>query len=325
MAKYDVVTFGESMMRLTPPGFLRIEQTRSFDIWVGGTESNTAVGLARLGMKAAWLSRLPDSPLGRYICNRIRQHGVDVSHVVWAADARAGIYFHEKAQPPRASQILYDRENSAMSQMRPQDLSADLFEAGIAKLLHVTGITLAISKTAMATVQEAARRAKAADWLVGFDTNYRSKLWTGEAAAWGCDEVMSMADIIFCPLDDFRVMYGDENPQAALECLAKKYPNALIVMTLGKDGAVARRPQGQSWRQPASPLPAEAVGRIGAGDAFAAGFLYAWLEYGDAALALKWAMAMTAYKFTIPGDLPLVDYDEVAALVQGAKGGGLIR
>ena len=136
MNRYDVLTFGESMMRLTPPGFLRIEQTQSFDIWVGGTESNTAVGLARLGMKVAWLSRLPRSPLGRYISNRIAQYGVDVSQVVWADDERLGIYFHEKAQAPRASEIIYDRRDSAISRMRAAaTLPEGLFQPGLSQLL----------------------------------------------------------------------------------------------------------------------------------------------------------------------------------------------
>ena len=323
MAKYDVLTFGETMMRLTPPGFLRIEQTRAFDIWVGGSESNTAVGLARLGLKVAWLSRLPASPLGCYISNRVQQYGVDVSHIVWASDERLGIYFHEKAAPPRASQIIYDRRDSAMSRMRPQDLPEDLVEAGVAKLLHVTGITLAISQTARATVHEAGRRAKAAGWLMSFDTNYRRTLWGGADAAKACDDMMSMADMIFCPISDFRVMYGDEKPEQAAALLAEKYPNALIVMTLGKDGALARASSGENRRQPA--ILAGEVGRIGGGDAFAAGFLYARLKYNDIALALKWGAAMSAHKYTIPGDLPLVDCDEVAALVEGAQGGGLIR
>ncbi len=324
MTRYDVLTFGESMMRLTPPGFLRIEQTRSFDIWVGGTESNTAVGLARLGMNAAWLSRLPATPVGRYISNRIAQYGVDVSNVVWAdEDERLGIYFHEKAQAPRASEIIYDRRDSAMSRMSPEDLPDGLFEAGISRMLHVTGITLAISDSARETVREAMRRAKAAGWRVSFDSNYRSKLWSGAAAARGCDLAMSLADVIFCPLGDYRVMFGEAAKETAIESLARNYPQALIIMTMGADGALARAPAGELLRQPA--ILADEVGRIGGGDAFTAGFLYAWLSFDDLELALKWGVAMSAHKYTIPGDLPLVDREAVAALVAGAAGGGLIR
>ncbi len=323
MNRYDVLTFGESMMRLTPPGFLRIEQTQSFDIWVGGAESNLAVGLARLGMKVAWLSRLPRSPLGRYISNRIAQYGVDVSQVVWADDERLGIYFHEKAQSPRASEIIYDRRDSAISRMQPRDLPDDLFQAGVSQLLHVTGITLAISETARDTVHEALRRAKAAGWRLSFDSNYRSKLWSGAGAAVGCHQAMSLADVIFCPLGDYQVMYGPAQADDALNTLAARYSNVLIVMTMGVDGALARTPAGETIRQPA--ILAGEVGRIGGGDAFAAGFLYAWLRQDDVAEALKWGVAMSALKYTIPGDLPLVDRDAVAALAAGADGGGLIR
>lgn len=323
MNRYDVLTFGESMMRLTPPGFLRIEQTQSFDIWVGGTESNTAVGLARLGMRAAWLSRLPRSPLGRYISNRIAQYGVDVSQVVWADDERLGIYFHEKAQAPRASEIIYDRRDSAISRMRPRDLPDGLFEPGVSQLFHVTGITLAISETARETVHEAQRRAQAAGWRLSFDTNYRSKLWSGAGAAAGCDRAMALADVIFCPLGDYQVMYGRDKADDALQALAARYPDTLIVMTMGVDGALARTPAGEMIGQPA--ILAGEVGRIGGGDAFAAGFLYAWLRQDDVAEALKWGVAMSALKYTILGDLPLVDREAVAALAAGAGGGGLIR
>ncbi len=323
MNRYDVLTFGESMMRLTPPGFLRIEQTQSFDIWVGGTESNTAVGLARLGMRVAWLSRLPRSPLGRYISNRIAQYGVDVNHVVWADDERLGIYFHEKAQTPRASEIIYDRRDSAISRMQPGDLPEGLFQAGVSQLLHVTGITLAISETARDSVYEAQSLAKAAGWRLSFDTNYRSKLWSGAQAAAGCHRAMSLADVIFCPLGDYQVMYGPAQADDALNTLAARYTDTLIVMTLGVDGALARTPAGETIRQ--SAILAGEVGRIGGGDAFAAGFLYTWLRQDDVAEALKWGVAMSALKYTIPGDLPLVDREAVAALAAGAGGGGLIR
>ena len=323
MKQYDVLTFGESMMRLTPPGFLRIEQTNTFDIWVGGTESNTAVGLARLGMDVAWLSRLPASPLGRYICNRIAQYGVDVSNVVWADDERLGIYFHEKAESPRDSEIIYDRRDSAMSRIKPSDLPSELFREGASRLFHVTGITLAISETARATVHEALSRAKSAGWRISFDTNYRSKLWTGEEAGEGCDYSMSMADVVFCPLGDYQVMYGAASANEAIVRLTERYKDTLIVMTLGKDGAQACTTDGEVLRQ--SAILAGQVGRIGGGDAFAAGFLYAWLNDGDVATALKWGVALSALKYTIPGDLPLVDHDAVAALVAGASGGELIR
>ncbi len=323
MTRYDVVTLGESMMRLTPPGDLRIEQTRSFDIWVGGTESNTAVGLARLGMDVAWFSRLPASPLGRYISNRIAQYGVDASHVVWAEDERLGIYFHEKAQPPRASEIIYDRRDSAMSRMQPSDLPANLFKTDEALLFHTTGITLAISETAGETAHEAMRLAKAAGWRISFDTNYRSKLWSGAEAAAGCDHAMKQADLIFCPLGDYQVMYGDATPGAAIADLQARYPNTLIVMTLGKEGSQAITSDGEILRQPA--ILAGEVGRIGGGDAFAAGFIYAWLNEGDVISALKWGAALSSLKYTIPGDLPLIDYEAVAALVAGDAGGGLLR
>ena len=323
MKRYDVVTLGESMLRLTPPGFLRIEQTNSFDIWVGGTESNTAVGLSRLGMAVAWISRLPESPLGRYISNRVAQYGVDVSQVVWAQDERLGIYFHEKAQDPRASEIIYDRANSAMSRMQPADLPETLFQPGSAELLHVTGITLAISETAAATAHAALDMAKAAGWRCSFDTNYRSKLWSGAEAAAGCQIAMQLADVIFCPLGDYHTLYCEAGADEALAHLAARFPNALIVMTLGVDGAIARTQSGETLRQAA--ILAGEVGRIGGGDAFAAGFLYAWLRKDDVARALKWGVAMSAMKYTIHGDLPLVDREAVAALAAGAAGGGLIR
>lgn len=323
MTQYDIVTFGESMMRLTPPNMLRIEQTLSFDIYVGGTESNTSVGLSRLGMNVAWFSRMPNSPLGRYVSNRIGQYGVDTSHVIWTDDDRLGIYFHEQTVSPRSSQIIYDRKDSAISKMTPDELPSELFVEDGAKLLHVTGITLAIGENAMATVNEAVKQAKDLGWLVSFDTNYRSKLWSGEEAVEGCDTVMSRADIIFCPLGDYEVMYGEESAEDAIESLAEKYPDKLIIMTMGRDGAMARLADGTTYTQAA--IIAEEVGRIGGGDAFSAGFLYAYLTYDDVPTALKWGVAMSAHKYTIHGDLPLVDYDEVASLVEGEAGGGLKR
>ncbi len=149
MPRYDVVTLGETMLRLTPPGLKRLEQAMSFEIEVGGTESNMAIGLARLGLKVLWLSRLTDNPLGRLIARTIASHGVDTSRVVWTADDRIGLYFLEEGRAPRGSKVTYDRRHSAISQMRPAELPVELFHADGARLLHLTGITPPSARTSL--------------------------------------------------------------------------------------------------------------------------------------------------------------------------------
>src|SRR5262249_45033907 len=116
---HDVITFGEAMIRLSPPNFRRLEQARSLDLQVGGAELNTAVALARLGRRAAGVSRLTDNPLGRLIANHAREAGVDTTHVVWTPEDRVGLYFLEFGAAPRASSVLYDRRGSAIAAVRP--------------------------------------------------------------------------------------------------------------------------------------------------------------------------------------------------------------
>src|SRR3954451_8938891 len=151
---HDVITFGEAMVRLAPPNFRRLEQTRSLDVQVGGAELNTAVGLARLGRSSGWVSRLTNNPLGRLIANHAREAGVSTEHVVWTGDDRVGLYFLEFGAAPRASSVLYDRRGAAVAGVRPGMVAwAQLF-AG-AKWFHVTGITPALSATAAETTREA--------------------------------------------------------------------------------------------------------------------------------------------------------------------------
>src|SRR5580700_10304715 len=137
---FDVITFGEAMIRLSPPNFLRLEQAHSLDLRVGGAELNTAVGLARLGRSAAWVSRLTNNPLGRLIANRAREAGVSTEHVVWTDDDRVGVYFLEFGAAPRASSVLYDRKDAAISHIRPDMVPWPSVFQG-ARWFHVTGIT----------------------------------------------------------------------------------------------------------------------------------------------------------------------------------------
>jgi 2-dehydro-3-deoxygluconokinase len=330
MAQYDVITLGETMIRLTPPGLKRLEHASSLEVEVGGTESNLAIGLARLGLKVLWLSRLTANPLGRMIANTIAGYGVDTSRVVWTDEDRVGLYFFEEGKAPRKSRVFYDRKHRAVSRMRPEELPLDLFVPGGTRLLHLTGIPMALSLAAAATTQRALDAAKAAGWLVSFDVNYRQQLWSPETARQGCDAYARATDILFVPRGDACTLFGLEASMPAaqvLETVASAYPQAMVVLTLGKEGAMAYEPPGKVLRQPA--IPAEEVGRLWGGDAFAAGFLYAFLTTSASserlAQGLRWGTALATLKYTIQGDIPLVERQEVETLLQREGGGAALQ
>ncbi len=312
---YDVVTLGETMLRFTPPMLRRLEQTLDFELHVGGSESNTSVGLSRLGLKVAWLSRLTDNALGHIIARTITSQGIDTSQLVWTSDDRVGLYFLEEGKAPRSSQVIYDRKESAMSKMQPSDLPVEMFKKDTAKLFHTTGITLAISEGARSTATRAVELAKKADWLVSFDINYRRKLWTPEEARDGCEVVAQQADILFIPVRDAKAIYElkeDSSPHSVLDFLSKRFPKAVIAMTMSANGAMAFT-EGKVYQQDA--FKAEEVGRLGGGDAFSAGFLYGYLSDGNIERALKWGAAVAALKYSILGDFPLIQKHEAEALV----------
>lgn len=320
MTNYDVVTLGETMIRLTPPLLQRLEQTKIFDIEVGGSESNLSVGLARLGINVTWISRLTSNALGRIIANELRGYGVDVSHVIWTEHDRVGVYFLEEGKAPRGNQVIYDRADSAMSRIAPDDLPQDLFQPDKAKILHVSGITLALGDTASKTVYQAAEWAKAAGWQLSFDINYRAKLWTQEDSVAGCDALAKMADILFMPFRDAQYLYhAPNNIEAALHHLRERYPHPNIILTNGGEGASGLAMDGTVYHQGA--FSAEAVGRVGGGDAFVSGFLYGYLTYETIAKSLLWGTAAAAHKYSTPGDIPLFTRDELAQLLVSGEGG----
>jgi len=205
----ELVTFGEAMVRLSPPDFMRLEQTYSLDMKIGGGEYNTAVGAARLGVASAFISRLPKNPLGRMIANKAREHGVDVSQIVWTDGDRAGLYFVEFGAKPRASSVLYDRKDSAISRIAPGMVNWDAVFAG-AKLYHVSGITPALSAGAAAATRESLQKAKEHQVTVSVDLNYRSKLWS-EAEAQKCmTDLMQYTDILITTEEDTQRVFKIE-------------------------------------------------------------------------------------------------------------------
>ena len=321
MSGFDVVTMGETLLRMAPPGQLRIEQAAYFELEAGGTESNTAVALTRLGVRTTWISRLPENALGRRIARTLMGHGVDTSHLVWAEGERLGTFFVEFGDGARATSIIYDRADSAASRMTPEELPVEPFSETGGRHLHLTGITLAISESSAATAWRALELARAAGWSVSFDFNYRSMLWTPEASRRGCHPFAEQADIVFAPIRDAQTHYGladGISPEEALAALRREFPRATVILTLGAEGSIAAEPGQTPIRQPIFP-GGGTVGRIGAGDAFTAGVLYRYLNHEREAWlpeALRWGAAAAAMKYTIPGDMGLFEKEEVAALVE---------
>jgi len=312
---YDVITIGETMLRFSPDGFSRWDQAESLQVHIGGSESNTAVGLARLGMRVCWLSRLTDNDFGRRISRAIAGQGVDTQHVVWTNEDRVGTYYYEEGSPPRSSRVIYDRAASAFTNFTAAQLPVNLFVPGNAKVLHLTGISLALGEKTRELIHEAVKQARQAGWLISFDFNYRAKLWSPEAARKHCKTLFEEADIAFIPKRDATTIWdirSSDDPRDLLSALAAQRSGKLTVTTMGPQGSAARL-HDDCCIEPITPvLP---IGRLGGGDAFAAGFLYGWLTYQDMRTAMKWATACAAVKYSIPGDLPLFQKSEVEAQV----------
>ncbi len=322
---HEVITFGEAMIRLSPPNFQRLEQAVSLDLRVGGAELNTAVGVARLGRSAAWVSRLTRNPLGRLIANRAREAGVDTSHVVWTDEDRVGVYFLEFGAAPRASSVLYDRKGAAVAAVRPGMVDWGKVFAG-ARWFHVTGITPALSAAAAETTREALQAARAAKAQTSIDLNYRAKLWsTAEAGRW-MTEFMALCDVLVTTEEDTERVFGitGKDFEDVAAQLARRFPLRAVAITLRDNPLVWKNTwtgivyqDGKVYRTRSYEV--EIVDRLGAGDSFAAGLIHGMLD-GDTQKGLDYGVAVSALKHSIPGDFVWATREEVEAML---KGGGL--
>jgi 2-dehydro-3-deoxygluconokinase len=334
----DVVTFGEAMVRLSPPHFQRLEQTTTLDVQVGGGELNVAVGVRRLGLTSAWVSRLPQNALGRIVDNRARQAEVDTSQVVWARDGRQGLYFVEFGAAPRPSSVLYDRTHSAISAIRPGEIDwKKAFEG--AKWFHTSGITPALSDSAAEVTREALQAAKQAGLTVSYDLNYRGKLWSPEKAQAVQEPLMPFVDALITTEEDtsvvFKVKAGGkaeakeftmvsaEPYQDVARELQQKFHFKAVAITLRENPLVWRNTwsaiayaDGKFYADVKYEL--EIVDRLGGGDAFSAGFIYGCLAKQSYEAAVRYGNAFSALKHTNPGDFNWATLQEVENLLKGA-------
>lgn len=320
--KFDLVTFGEAMVRLSPPCSHRLEQTDLFDVKVGGGELNVAVASARLGLKCAWISAVPDNQLGKMVRNKVREQGVDTSNVILSPRGRQGLYFVEFGASPRASQVLYDRQNSSVSLIEPPDIEWDeIFSQS--KAFHVSGITPALSKTAAETTLSALKSAKKNRCLVSYDLNYRAKLWTTQEASKCQTPLMEYVDILITTEEDTNKVFGlkGKNYEETARKLAQKFGFKAVAITLRGDLSVLKN----TWTAIAfsagkihrdKMYEVEIIDRVGAGDSFSAGFIYGYLS-GGVDMGLQYGNALAAIKHSIPGDFCWSDLKEVEALIKG--------
>ena len=319
----DVVTFGEAMLRLAPPGFRRLEQATSLDMTVGGAELNVAAGISRLGLSATWVSSLPENALGRFVLNRAREIGVDVSHVAWQRDGRLGLYFVEYGASPRPSTVLYDRSGSTIARVEPGSFDWGSIMTG-ARLYHTTGISAALSDRTATEVETSLKAARAAGLVVSYDLNYRAKLWDPARALAVQAPLMGFVDILITTEEDARVVFGitgDDYPEVARK-LADRFGFKVVTITIRGDQSVLRN----TWTAIACvdgeciddrTYEIEVVDRVGGGDAYAAGFLYGYLT-GDVAKGVRYGNAFSALKQTTFGDFSWATPAEVEAQLAGA-------
>jgi len=342
-----VVTFGEIMLRLSPPGFKRFSQASSFDVVYGGGESNVAVSLANYGVDCDFVTRLPDNDLGDCALMELRKRGVNTSKIVRGGE-RLGIYFLETGAVSRGSKVVYDRAHSAMSTIEKGMVDWKAVFKDV-DWFHWTGITPAISQGAADACLEAIQVANEMGVTVSTDLNYRKKLWKyGKEPNEVMPELVKGCDVILGNEEDAEKHFG-LHPEgvdvthggsvdgkaylSVLKQLQEMFPRAKRVITTLRGSISASHNTWSGVLYDGSTLYeaptydiTHIVDRVGGGDSFMAGLIYGMLEYGhDNQKALNFAVAASCLKHTIKGDANLVTVDEVEKLMAGDASGRVSR
>ena len=343
-----VVTFGEIMLRLAPPGFLRFSQTNSFDVIYGGGESNVAVSLANYGVPVDFVTRLPNNDIGLCAMMEMRKRGVGVDKIEYGGD-RLGIYFLETGAVSRGSKVVYDRAHSAMAEIEKGMVDWDAVFEGV-EWFHWTGITPAISQGAADACLEAVQAASERGITISTDLNYRAKLWKYGGDREGImTELTSYCDIILGNEEDAEKHFGikpegldittqGEHVKAeaflsVCEQMMAKFPKAKKVITTLRGSLSASHNtwagvlyDGKTMFKTREYQITHIVDRVGGGDSFMGGLIYGLLQYpDDDQNALDFAVAASCLKHTIKGDANQVTIAEVEKLMGGDASGRVAR
>jgi 2-dehydro-3-deoxygluconokinase len=307
---HDLVTLGEVLLRLAIPSPARFETARQLDLQIGGAEANVAAACARLGLRTAWISALPANPWGERIRRELVGHGVDCGHVRMTDGARVGVYFLEYGVPPRPVRVLYDRRESAFARLTASQV--DWEPVRLARIVHLTGITPALGEAPRSLVE----RALAEATTVSFDINYRATLWSPAEARAFLEPVLTRVRYLFIGQGEAQTLFGFAgSPEQTLDGLARLAPKATISLQRGEEGSTVL--DGGRLVRPSRRPAVQMVDPIGAGDAYAAGFLWATLSGRGLQEAVDAGTAVAALKCSTWGDIALVSPQDVADVLAG--------
>jgi 2-dehydro-3-deoxygluconokinase len=317
---YDLLTLGETLLRLSPPGQQRFEQARLFEIGVGGSELNVGCLLARLGRGVAWVSRLPVGPLGRIVDSEARRHGVDTRWVRWIENSRLGLMFYEPGPLPRSSRVIYDRKHSAASELGFEDAPWEALVQASA-WLHLSGITPALGASCRALVLHIAALAAAAKKPVSYDLNYRATLTNPEDARAALEGVAPYLRLLVLAERDAQHVLGfAQEGEGLATAIAARYGVPLVALTRRPDAVPGTLLLERGAFRYAPRLEVEVVDRIGAGDSFVAGLIHGLLD-GDSELAIRLAGFAAAIGLATPGDINYLGPEDIVRFHENRVGG----
>ena len=312
--RFDITTLGEMLVRFSVPSGKRLENAAQLDVYPAGAEANVATLLARLERKACWFGALPENPLGRLAANALRVAGVDTGGIIWKEHGRMGTYYVEFGEPPRGIQVTYDRAHSCATQLQSSEIDWDrLLDT---RLLHLTGITPALSPSCLEIVSEAVRQAKDRNVPVSFDINYRQKLWSEADAAQTLLPLIQNVELLFCSQADAnRLFHCTGSMQEAAQGMSERSKARSVIVTFSDQGALLWDGN-QGHHEPARPT--RIIDRLGAGDALAAGVIHGWLN-GDVAAGLRYGVTLSALALSQYGDMVVTNKSELLHLSKGSS------
>src|SRR5690242_11677731 len=337
-----VVTLGEIMLRLSTPGYERFVQADSFDVTYGGGEANVAVAVSNYGLNGVFVTKVPENAIGQAAINHIRRYGVDTQFIA-RGGGRLGIYFLESGASMRASQVIYDRAGASIAEAGISDFDFDKIFEG-ADWFHTTGITPALSDKCTVLAETALKKAKARGIMTSIDLNYRKKLWSKEKAREVMTRLCQYVDVCIGNEEDTEtalgfkaentdVTKGDlniEGYKTVFKQMKEKFGFKYIASTLREsysasdNGWSALVYDGNEFYH-SKEYQVRIIDRVGSGDSFASGFIYALVSGMNLKDAAEFGVAASALKHTIPGDLNHATLGEVTALTKGDASGRVQR